>query len=79
MQAQTNPTDELTPSRYQFFILGLWQDASDRLVWRFSLEDSRTAQRNGFANLAALDAFLAAWIEERTSGEQRSPTTTNLW
>jgi hypothetical protein len=67
-------SSNLPPPRYQFFILGLWQERGNQpgrqAAWRISLEDPRTAQRSGFTNLADLEAFLAAWMVERVSGEQ---------
>ena len=47
------------PQRYLSYLLRLWQTTSGgELVWRASLEDSRTGDRMGFANLDALFAFL---------------------
>jgi len=74
MQAQMSQDDHPRTSRYQFFILGLWQEPDSRpgrpAVWRISLEDPRIAQRSGFTNLADLDAFLAAWMEERVGSDR---------
>lgn len=60
------------PSRYQFFILGLWRQPGAHpnrpTTWRFSLEDTQTAQRSGFRSLAELEAFLQAWMAERQEG-----------
>lgn len=74
MQAQMSHYSDLPPSRYQFFILALWQDPANQpgrqAVWRISLEDPRTAQRSGFTNLADLEAFLEAWMAERVSGDR---------
>ena len=52
--------------RYLSYLVRLWQ-AHDggALIWRASLEDSRTGARRGFAELARLFAFL----EEQTSGD----------
>lgn len=44
-------------TRYRTFLLTLWAERSqdrDSPVWRFRLEDPRTGQQRGFANLAAL-------------------------
>ncbi len=55
------------PSRYHAYLLRIWQEtgfgelsraASETAVWRFSLEDPSSGQRVGFADLAALVAFL---------------------
>ena len=57
------------PRRYRVYLLRLWQAEgnSGRLVWRAALEDARTGERRGFADLAQLCAFLeaqtAAWAE----------------
>ncbi len=58
------------PSRYQFFILGLWRRPGSPTTWRFSLEDTQTAQRSGFATLAEMEAFLRAWMEDRREEEE---------
>jgi hypothetical protein len=46
------------PTGYRTFLLTLWaersQDRDSPQVWRFRLEDPRTGQQRGFANLAAL-------------------------
>jgi len=43
-------------------VLTIWceysANARQPMLWRFSLEDTRTHQRRGFANLEALTAFL---------------------
>lgn len=74
MQAQMSQYSELSPPRYQFFILGLWQEPGERpgqpAAWRISLEDPRTAQRSGFTSLASLEAYLTAWMEERANSER---------
>jgi hypothetical protein len=48
-----------TTARYRSYIVRSWQEHSihagqEILTWRFSLEDPRTNQRLGFANLEAL-------------------------
>jgi hypothetical protein len=56
------------PRRYRVYLLRLWQAEGEngRLVWRAALEDARTNERHGFADLAQLYAFLeaqtAGWI-----------------
>ena len=47
------------PPRYRSYVLRCWQEHTvhaghGTLVWRFSLQDPRTNQRRGFANLEAL-------------------------
>jgi hypothetical protein len=50
------------PPVYRSYVLTLWQEhsrgASEPAVWRFRLEDPRTGQRRGFADLGALVAAL---------------------
>ena len=50
------------PRRYRVYLLRLWQvDGGDgQPVWRAALEDARTGERRGFADLARLYAFLEA-------------------
>jgi hypothetical protein len=49
------------PRQYRVYLLRVWQVLSgERLVWRASLEDPRTGERHGFADLEHLIAFLAA-------------------
>lgn len=44
---------------YQSFLLRLWQvDTEGKHAWRFSLENSATGERRGFANLGELLVFL---------------------
>jgi len=43
------------PLRYQSYLLRCWEERdADLTLWRFSLEDPRTGQRRGFANLTEL-------------------------
>jgi len=54
---------------YRAYLLRLWDvDSDGQRVWRASLQDSHTGERRGFANLAALTAFLA----EETGGPLNS-------
>jgi hypothetical protein len=50
------------PLRYHSYLLRFWEDrsqsAADPAVWRFSLEDPRTGERQGFATVQALLTFL---------------------
>lgn len=65
-----NPQDR--PARYHLFLLSLWETGSghpgEPAVWRLSLQDPHTSERKGFADLAELDAFLAAWMGNRENG-----------
>ena len=45
--------------RYVSYLLRLWQTQQEgALIWRASLESSATGERQGFASLAELCAFL---------------------
>ncbi len=50
--------------RYHAYLLRCWaergQDGTGAVHWRCSLEDPHTGERRGFADLAALLAFLTA-------------------
>jgi hypothetical protein len=50
------------PPRYRSYLLRFWETRGLTLgapvQWRFSLEDPRTGEKHGFADLAALVAFL---------------------
>jgi hypothetical protein len=48
---------------YLAYLLRLWEvDTGGQQVWRASLQDPRTGERRGFANLAELGTFLAEQI-----------------
>ena len=52
---------------YRSFLLRLWQvDTEGKRAWRFSLENSATGERRGFANLGELLIFL---LDEVCDGE----------
>ncbi|MCB0002991.1 MAG: hypothetical protein KDH08_00955 [Anaerolineae bacterium] len=67
MQAQMSSTSDQPSRRYHFFILGLSRQPGNRPgepeSWRISLENSQTAERKGFTDLAELYGFLSAWLE----------------
>jgi hypothetical protein len=45
--------------RYRAYLLRLWQTSEgETAVWRVLLEDPRTGERHGFADLNSLYAFL---------------------
>ncbi|HHJ06400.1 MAG TPA: hypothetical protein ENK24_02755 [Anaerolineae bacterium] len=46
-----------TASTYLAYLLRLWRD-NETVPWRASVEDARTGERRGFANLKTLLAFL---------------------
>ena len=61
------------PPRYRSYLLTFWEerdhDPATSAVWRFSLEDPRTGERRGFADLEAVMAVL-----EQEMGEVPSET-----
>lgn len=59
------------PTRYRSYLLRLWAEGGDT-VWRFSLEDPRTGERRGFADLAELTAFLAGETDNGQQTDQRT-------
>jgi hypothetical protein len=53
---------------YRSFLLRLWQvDTEGKRAWRFSLENSATGERRGFANLGELLVFL---LDEICDGQE---------
>jgi hypothetical protein len=57
------------------YLLRLWQtEQKGTLVWRASLESAHTRERRGFANLAALYAFLE---QETAAVSERRPRSTS--
>ncbi len=59
-------TDDRQP--YQAYLLRLWRVNTGRSrVWHASVEDSRTGERQGFADLRGLLVFL----EEQTENADR--------
>jgi hypothetical protein len=61
--------------RYRAYLLRLWQaDCADgRIVWRAALEDARTGERRGFADLSRLCAFLEAQTANWTGHDGYPP------
>ena len=61
-------SDDQTSPSYYAYLLRLWRErpaAPGRpAVWRFSIEDTRTRQRQGFGSLRALIAFLQTHVRE---------------
>ena len=57
------------------YLLHLWQERALRPgspgVWRFSLEDPRTGQRQGFADLEGLVSFLRERMAEEPIADSR--------
>ena len=55
---------------YVSYLLRLWQsDGSGASGWRASLEDPRTGERVGFANLEQLFAFLMQGTSDNVKGK----------
>ncbi|MBL7063652.1 MAG: hypothetical protein ISS49_05505 [Anaerolineae bacterium] len=58
------------PPRYRAFLLRYWEErgqgARRGVVWRFSLEDAHTGQRQGFASLEEMVAFLRSQLKGKT-------------
>lgn len=65
------------PPRYRTYLLTFWeersQDPAIPAVWRFRLEDPRTGQRQGLANLEALVVAL-----EREMTSERADETEEM-
>jgi hypothetical protein len=61
--------------RYRAYLLRLWQAEGDdgHPAWRAALEDARTNERHGFADLARLCAFLEEQTAAWTKGVLPSP------
>jgi hypothetical protein len=61
--------------RYRAYLLRLWQatDEHGSLVWRAALEEARTGERCGFADLAGLCAFLEAQTANWSRHDGDSP------
>ncbi|MBN1922574.1 MAG: hypothetical protein JW892_15100 [Anaerolineae bacterium] len=64
--------------KYRSYLLRIWTTHSDNeegIVWRGSLESSRTGARFGFSSLDELFAFIRAQtllLEDSKSGEAES-------
>ena len=54
------------PPSYRSYLLRFWEERSAQpvsTVWRFSVEDPHTTQRQSFADLDALIAWLKAEVQ----------------
>jgi hypothetical protein len=53
------------PRRYRAYLLRLWQAEGEdgQPVWRAALEEARTSERRGFADLESLFAFLKEQLD----------------
>ena len=63
------------PWRYRAYLLRLWQAEGDdgRPAWRAALEDARTGERRGLADLERLFAFIEEQTAAWTKGVVPSP------
>ena len=60
----TMVTKDDIPNR-RSYILRLWvEDIKDEWVWRFSLEDTFTGERKGFARLEELFTYVQTQLQE---------------
>jgi hypothetical protein len=60
--------------RYLSYLVRLWQVRADGAwIWRASLEDPRTGERHGFADLERLFAFLRQQTDGDTQSEEHPP------
>jgi hypothetical protein len=58
---------------YRAHLLRYWREHQSPSAWRFSLEDVRTGERRGFADLDALIAFLHAEITRSSTPKEDKP------
>ena len=54
-------------SDYHSFLLRLWIERENDGKWRFSLEDTRTGKRKGFANIEKLIVYLKEIIKNENA------------
>jgi hypothetical protein len=70
-RSEKRPIYHIPP--YRAYLLRLWceQGRSDAsaVAWRFSLEDTQTGARRGFADFEALVIFLSGLIEDTNRPE----------
>ena len=74
-------TDPRDPTAYRAWLLRCWREAGAgpaAAVWRCSLEDAHTGARRGFADLAAMAAFVERAMtgghdQEGGDGDARPP------
>jgi hypothetical protein len=61
------------PPRYDAYVLHRWEvrgtDAGSETKWRFSIEDPRTGEKHGFADVDVLLSYLRS----RLTGEPETP------
>jgi hypothetical protein len=63
-----------TGQRTISYLLRLWPTRTrQELIWRASLESARTGERQGFADLTELFAFLEEEVSHADQGDRRRP------
>ncbi len=70
-----DPTLTEVPRAYFAYLLRLWQvNGTGPPIWRASLEDPHTRERQGFPDLERLCAFLEELTLGNTSDQERRET-----
>ena len=63
------------PPCYRVYLLRSWEvrgaDSDGPVTWRFSLEDPQTGERQGFADLESLVAFLRTRTVQQNPADHR--------
>lgn len=62
---------DLKKPRYRAYLLRFWEEGGEPSVWRFSLEDPHSGERQGFVTLASLTAFLEGEVQSHENRRQR--------
>ena len=67
MYPESNKVIHNEPPRYRAFLLRCWEvrgpESGEPVTWRFSVEDPRTGQKHGLADLDALTEYLQAELD----------------
>lgn len=67
---------ESRPPRYRSYLLRCWETGGGGpqrpATWRFSLQDSETGQKRGFADLEALVTYLQTALASEIDGESKA-------
>ena len=64
------------PKKYLAYLLRLWQaQQNGNVIWRASLEDTRTSEKRGFASLEVLMDFLKEQIKGDEKDNPVKPTS----
>jgi hypothetical protein len=74
VKSEQTMSDPYRPSRYRVYLLRFWEEGRENPelpgTWRFSLEDPRTSQRRGFADLEAMVGFVRQEMRRGTEGDR---------